>query len=99
MSTNIDLSTFDSKDDAIQALVDEGVKVKEAIKMVESSGLFTRSRIDQLPLMVKMFRELDGENRKVVVKKVSDATGYSLSTTNHFFNAINFAKEWARQES
>jgi hypothetical protein len=94
----LDLTTYTSKEDAIQGCVDHGMKVAEAMKAVTESGLFGRKKVDQLPLMVELFRTLTGD-RKEITKEVSEKTGYSLSTVNHFYNAIAFAKEWSKQSS
>lgn len=94
----LDLTTYSSKEEAIQGCVDSGMKVVDAVKFVTESGLFGRKKIDQLPLMVELFRTLTGD-RKAIVKEVSEKTGYSPSTVNHFYNAIEFAKEWTKQSS
>lgn len=95
---NLNLHDYSTKEEAIQGCVDNGMKVVDAIKYVTESGLFGRKTVNQLPLMVELFRTLAGE-RKAIVKEVSEKTGYSPSTVNHFYNAIEFAKEWTKQSS
>lgn len=57
-------------------------------------------RVDNMALMVELFRlNADKMAKQDLLKMVVEQTGYSLSTVNHFYNAIGFAKEWSKQSS
>lgn len=55
---------------------------------------------EALTNLVAAFLECEKEKineKKEIVRRGQEASGYSASTVGHFYNAISFAKEYHRQ--
>jgi hypothetical protein len=83
-----------SKDDRLDWLTDNGIKASDARTYLASVA---RKPVDQMPLLVKIFRE--EPDRKSALKRASIETEYTESTINHFYNAKTFAIEWSKQSA
>lgn len=73
-------------------------KARELVnETMDELGITRQSKVD-MEALVRTIRENANVPRKELKTLVAEASGCTESTANHMLSAVNFAKEWTKQE-
>jgi hypothetical protein len=83
-----------NKNEFLTNAIRSGMSMDEALVTWKEQS----STKNDLAALVAVFRNTTGTKAEII-EKASGASGYSLATAGHFYNALAFAKEYHKQES
>jgi hypothetical protein len=83
-----------TKNEFLTQAIQGGMTMDQALVSWKEQG----STKNDLAALVEVFRTTTG-TKSEIIEKASQASGYSLATAGHFYNALAFAKEYHKQES
>lgn len=77
------------------AILNRGLDLDQAMQAWKDSAL---ERTKSMYQLVYAFRHQGSMSRKEVVERAAQLSGYSVATAGSFYNAMDFAIEYHRQE-